>query len=45
MFDAGHVMYASGEGFFDVAKLEYSIDKLAALGCQIRYFFLVYNPY
>lgn len=41
---AGHVMYTSGRGFMYSANLEYSIDKLAALGCQMRYFFQVYKP-
>lgn len=38
VFDAGHVMYAEGEpSMFSLAILEYSVDKPAALGCQIRY--------
>lgn len=39
LLDTGHVMHIDGkqEGFLSVAKLEYSVDKLAALGCQIRY--------
>lgn len=44
MFDAGHLMYASGGSFSYTANMEYSIDKLAALGCQMRYFFQVYKP-
>lgn len=45
MFDAGYLMYASGDGFLATAKLEYSVNKLAALGCQMRYFFLVNKSY
>lgn len=38
VFDAGHVMHAGGEPtFMSSAILEYSVDKPAALGCQIRY--------
>ncbi|XP_031148872.2 MAM and LDL-receptor class A domain-containing protein 1-like [Sander lucioperca] len=41
----GHVMHIDGkqEGFLSVAKLEYSVDKLAALGCQIRFWYHIYN--
>lgn len=39
LFDTGHVMHIDGkqDGFFQTATLVYSVDKLAALGCQIRY--------
>ncbi|XP_032387659.1 MAM and LDL-receptor class A domain-containing protein 1 [Etheostoma spectabile] len=41
----GHVMHIDGKegGFLSMAKLEYSVDKLAALGCQIRFWYHIYN--
>ncbi|XP_075875933.1 MAM and LDL-receptor class A domain-containing protein 1 [Nelusetta ayraudi] len=35
----GHVMYTSGRGYTNTANLEYSIDKLAALGCQMSFWY------
>lgn len=37
--DSGHVMHVAGEEghIFSTAYLEYFVDNLAALGCQIRY--------
>lgn len=32
-----HVDGKLGGGFLAEANLEYAVDKLAALGCQIRY--------
>lgn len=40
VLDTGYVMHVDGKqdsGMFQTATLEYSVDKLAALGCQIRY--------
>ncbi len=40
LLDTGHVMHIDGKqdgGFFSTANLEYSVNNLAALGCQIRY--------
>lgn len=39
LLDTGHVMHTDGNqgGAFSTAILEYSVDKVAALGCQIRY--------
>lgn len=38
VFDAGHVMHAKAEpSLTSLAILEYSVDKRAAVGCQIRY--------
>nr|XP_020447005.1 MAM and LDL-receptor class A domain-containing protein 1-like isoform X2 [Monopterus albus] len=42
----GHVMHIDGKqevGLFAKAKLEYSIDKLAALGCQISFWYHIYD--
>ena len=40
VLDTGYVMHVDGkqEGvMFPTATLEYSVDKMASLGCQIRY--------
>lgn len=39
LLHSGYVMHTGGQpdGVFSTAKLEYSVDKLVALGCQIRY--------
>nr|XP_033506790.1 MAM and LDL-receptor class A domain-containing protein 1 [Epinephelus lanceolatus] len=42
----GHVMHVDGKqggGFSRTASLEYSIDNLAALGCQISFWYHIYN--
>ncbi|XP_044077011.1 MAM and LDL-receptor class A domain-containing protein 1 isoform X2 [Siniperca chuatsi] len=41
----GHVMHIDGkqEGFLSVANLEYSVDNLAALGCQISFWYYIYD--
>ncbi|XP_034411292.1 MAM and LDL-receptor class A domain-containing protein 2 [Cyclopterus lumpus] len=41
----GHVMYIDGKqgGFLSTANLEYSVDHLAALGCQMSFWYHIYN--
>lgn len=39
LLDTGHVMHINSNQstVFGVAELEYSVDNVAALGCQMRY--------
>ncbi|XP_074507832.1 MAM and LDL-receptor class A domain-containing protein 1 [Sebastes fasciatus] len=41
----GHVMHIDGKqgGGFSKAKLEYSVENLAALGCQISFWYHIYD--
>nr|XP_046265191.1 MAM and LDL-receptor class A domain-containing protein 1 isoform X2 [Scatophagus argus] len=40
----GYVMHIDGkQGSFSTAKLEYSLDKTAALGCQISFWYHIYD--
>uniref|UniRef100_A0AAQ5YK66 MAM domain-containing protein n=1 Tax=Amphiprion ocellaris TaxID=80972 RepID=A0AAQ5YK66_AMPOC len=41
----GHVMHIDGkqEGFFSTASLEYSVDHVAAVGCQISFCYHIYD--
>ncbi|KAK5602804.1 hypothetical protein CRENBAI_025076 [Crenichthys baileyi] len=43
----GHVMYIDGKqaGFFKQANLEYPVNQLAALGCQISFWYHIYEEY
>lgn len=46
LLDAGYVMHVNmtqNLGFTDKAKMEYSVDQPAALGCQIRYLLSLKN--
>lgn len=43
---SGYVMRVDGKqdgGMFPTATLEYSVDKLAALGCQISFWYYIYD--
>ncbi|KAM8850746.1 MAM and LDL-receptor class A domain-containing protein 1 isoform 2-T2 [Spinachia spinachia] len=41
----GHVMYINGSqgNVFSTAKLEYAVDKVAALGCQMSFWYHIYK--